>query len=1119
MQPRFEMTKRYPILLLSLLTVTAAYSQNITGTVTDADSNEPLIGVNVVVDGTAIGTVTDVNGAYQLDVESTEGTSLRFSFIGFVPTTIILDGTTTIDVALAPNVEQLENVVVTALGVSRDRRSLGYSAQAVSGAALQEVPDVQFVNNLTGKVAGVQITGSSNGPSASSYVTIRGITSLSGDNQPLFIVDGVPIYNGLATAQIGNADTRGSATVDFGNAANLLNTFDAASINVLKGPTAAALYGSRASNGVILVTTKQGNSDGIGVSFSANTTAQTILRLPDYQNEYGFGGEGKYDYEGGSDYTSRGWSAFGENWGPALDEGFMTRQFNSNGQPVEMTSAPNNIRDFFDTGITQSYSLAVTGGNEDSDFRLSYTWNDEKGIVPTTNYNRNTFHANVGRDLGRVKVRATGTYITNTSGNLPSAGYDESSSVMYNWLWYPRQVEINDLQNYWKEDLQGIQQSNFEELWTNNPWFVATENTNAMDGRRFMGSLTASIDLIENLSLRLRTGGDYNDENREFRRAFSTKGTQNGFYRVDDVYASEVNHEALLQYVNYENDSPFGVEVSVGANQMNQETLLKVAEVPASSGLSVPGLYTLGNARGAIVNTQVSTSKRINSLFGMARVTWQDMVYLDVAGRNDWSSTLPASNNAYFYPSASVSVVLSEILDIPTESPISYARMRGSLAEVGGDTDPYRIRNVYTYDTFWGNLPAASEQDALANATLRPESITTFEVGADLRFFQNRLGLDVAYFDIKSRDQILAVPLEAATGYGSRVINAGEISTTGWEAIVTATPIRGDITWKTTLNLSSTLSTVESLADGIEKYQIVSDVFTGDGGQDLSLEAIVGEAYGQLVGLGFQRVEDTSSPYHGQIIHENGLPLMTNEKVSAGTFQPDLTFGWSNTIDFDRISVSMLWSGQLGGKIYSRSHALLNTGGTITNNDDPNLPLSTLDGRNRVAPLSYDANGNPVDFNWQELCGIFDGLYGGGRTVTSGCAAGETPGVIGPGVRLDANGNYVENDVSVSTRAYFYEYYGNGFNRDNIEAATYDATFLKLRELSVRYQLPASVAQRMKARAVSIGLVGRNLLLFTDVPSIDPETYSIRNGIFTPGFESTQLPSTRSFGFNLNVTM
>jgi TonB-linked SusC/RagA family outer membrane protein len=1078
-----------------------AQGKTIRGTVTD-DSGEALIGANVLVKGGSRGTVTDLDGKFSLKVRESDQV-LVISYVGYATLEVPIPGTTDFNFVLSESVE-LEQIVVTALGVERSEKALGYAVQEIEGSEISQVKPTNLANALAGKVSGVYITGSGNGPTASTNVTIRGQSSLTGSSQALFVVNGIPITNGLFSPGDG---LNGSTTIDFGNASQIISPDDIASISVLKGPAAAALYGSRAANGVILVTTKTGKaSDGWGVEINSNVSMETILRLPDFQNEYGFGGYGFYSYNGGTTYTAGGngakyYDAFGENWGPRLD-GTPIVQWDSDGEPVPFTPAENNVRNFFRTGITSINNLAISNSTKTSDFRLSYTNTSRRGIVPNSNLNRNAFFTSMGKSMfdSKLELRLNTMYVRSSSDNVPNAGYDESSSVMYGWLWYPRQVPIEDLEDYWKPGQENEQQRYVEELWVNNPWLVANENTNAFQENRIIGNARLLYHFTDNLNLRFRFGADIKDDQRQYRRATSTKAVLFGSYREDELSFSETNTELLLSW-NSERSKRFVVDLKAGGNIMRQQSNILSAFNPQ---LLQPGVFTLTNNRSDILVENPRAQKGINSLFGLASFSFDNFLYLDISGRNDWSSTLPAGNNSYFYPSVSLSALVSEMLDIPTTSALSFLKLRAAYAEVGSDTGPYQLRNFYEPEPLFGSYPAFSVSAFAANPDLRPERTSALEFGLDLRFADSRLGLDLAYYDMLSEDQIIFLPVATTSGKQTRLANAGAIRNRGVELSLYAQPVRtNNFSWDITLNRGHNRAIVEELPAGIEdSYPIIPDVYPGDeGSANMELVAIEGELLGQIWGLGFLRDAD------GNIVHDNGLPLLTKDKVSAGSYQPDLRAGLYNTFSVGNFSLGILFDGQFGGKIYSRTHALMNTGGTITNNDDPLLPLSTLDGRDDY-DITYDNDGNPV----------YTGDPG--------------QGVIGPGVQLagydengnpltDAEGNVLTsgaNATAAPTRDYFYAYYGNGFNRDNVEAATYDATYIKLREMRLSYRLPQSALDNLGMSNVSLSLIGRNLLLFTQVPSIDPETYSIRNGLFVNGFESTQLPSTRSFGIALNAS-
>lgn len=1123
MKQVYELAKAaWVLLLLCVPYITKAQSQ-VSGTVTDK-GGFGVPGVAVQIKGTNTGTITDFEGNYTLSLQDPEqkvdgkSITLIYSSIGLQSREIKVKGRSVIDVVMKEDITKLTEVVVTALGVEREEKALGYSVQKIDSKEISTVKSNNPVNALAGKVSGVYITGSANGPTASTNINIRGAASLLGNNQPLFVVNGMPITNDLYSFDDG---LNGSTTIDFGSAAQVVNSDDIASINILKGPAASALYGSRAADGVILIETKTGaeSDTPLGIEINSSTMFQSILKLPDYQNEYGFGADGKYSYLDGTNYIGANdyYEAYGENWGPRMN-GQLIKQFNSNGEAVPFTPAEDNVRNFFRTGITSVNNISINDANEDGNYRFSYTNLSNKGIVPNSNLRRNTVQASIGRkmlDDDKLRVQLNTMYVASGSDNVPNAGYDESSSVMYGWLWYPRQVEINDLKDYW--EVPGVQQRYVEDLWVNNPWLIAEENTNSFQSDRFITNARVNYDITKNLTARFRFGADVLNEERQYRRAPSTKGVLLGSYREDEISFSETNAEFLLGYHTDMDDlSAFDMDIKVGGNIMRQNANFLVANNPQLQNFGTePSVYTLTNARSGVLVESQKTTAGINSLFATATFSFQNSLFLDASYRNDWNSTLvnPAtglenSSYSFGYPSVAMSAVLSDLFEMPSE--VSFLKLKGSYAEVGNGAPPYAYGNTFTPQAAFGSQSVFTTNRTVADPDLKNERTRAYETGFDVRLFEGRLRVDFTYYDMLSFDQVISLPVATSSGYDFTLTNGGEISNKGIELMIGARVVdQGLFSWDVTLNAGRNRAVVESLPDVITsgRYSIVADVFPGDeGGADLEYVAEEGELLGQLYGLGFERGPD------GRIIHNNGLPMITSEKVSAGSYQPDWRIGLNNSFAYKNLRFGILFDGQIGGKIYSRSHALYNTGGAITNNDDPNLNLSTLDGR-RVHSVSYDANGEPVYTLEQE-----GGVVGPGWNWTDANGDGSFKNEDGTFQSSELS----ENDVTVqpggaSYTGYFYNYYGNGFNRDNIEAATYDATYFKLRELSITYDIPSEITKSIGIPRASVSFIGKNLLLFTDVPTIDPETYSIRNGLFVNGFESTQMPSTRSYGFSVNL--
>lgn len=1070
------------IIMFSTLSATA--QQMVKGTLSDT-YGDPVIGASVSVLNASQATMTGPLGNYEITLY--DGASkLVFAAFGYETQTLDVVGKEVVNVTMKSSEIKLDEVVVTALGVSREERALGYAVQGLKSKDIASVPAPNAVDNLSGKLAGVYVTGGSSGPTASSNVTIRGQTSLNGNSQALFIVNGVPITNGLFSPGDG---LNGSSTIDFGNGAQIINSYDIDNISVLKGPAAAALYGSRAANGVIYVTTKTGkNAEGWGVSVNSNTVLETPLKLPNFQDQFGNGGYGKYSYNAGTAYTGDYYDAFGENWGPRTN-GQLVKQWDSNGEAVPFEAAPNNMRNFFRTGVSTNNNVSISHADENGDFRFSATQLNRIGIIPNTDLNRNTLQTSVGKKLfnNRLEFRANAMYVGSRSNNVPNAGYDESSSVMYSFLWLPRNTAIDDLRDYWKPGQENVQQAYVEELWGNNPWMIVNENTNSFNARRLLGDINATYHINERMNVRLRTGQDMKNDIRQYRRATSTKKVLFGSFREDRLSFMENNTEALLSWANAApmEQKDLRIDAKLGGNLMLQQSSSLIANNPQ---LLQPGVFTLTNNRSNVQTEGRYAQKAIRSMFGMASFAYKSTYYLDLSARNDWSSTLPVENNSYFYPAASASVVVSEMADL---GKLSFLKVRAALAQVGSDTDPYLLNNTYSPSAMFGGYPAFGVNLFATNPNLRPERTTSSELGVDARFAKGRFGVDFALYDMTTEDQIIFLPVATSTGRTSRLANGGAIRNTGVELQLYGDLVKSkNFTWNSRVNVGANRAVVVELPDGVSGgYPIVSSMFPNDGGTaGLEYVAVEGELLGLLKGLTFERDAD------GNIIHQDGYPVVSEEKSTIGSYQPKARVGWMNSFSSGNWQANILFDGQIGGLIYSRSHTLHNTAGNLVNDNDPYLDMNAIDGR-MIYDVSYDASGNPV-YNLSD--------------------AG---GVVGEGVMYDSNGNLVPNDVTVPLRDYYYKYYGNVWRRDNIEPSTFDASYLKLRQVSIAYTFPKERLKNTALKGLSVSFIGRNLLLFTKVPTIDPETYSIRNGLFINGFESTSMPSLRSFGFSVNANL
>ncbi len=1061
----------FSVLFYFFSTVVSGQESSIKGIITDGQT--PLPGANVMLQEIQKGVVTDFDGNFEI-VGVQEGQySIAISYLGFEDKVISI----TIrpgeikdlgSIELVASAEALDEVVVTALGIEKEKKRLGYSVQEVQGDQLTTARETNVTNSLAGRAAGVQITGGGSGVGSTSLITIRGEGSLiPGNNSPLFVVDGIPISNRtISNRAEGNLET------DYGNGAQDINPDDIKSVSILKGPNATALYGSRGLNGVVLITTKSAErTKGLGISFTQNVTFENALRIPKYQNQYGQGAGGEFTFLDG--FGGGVNDNIDESWGPRLNgqlipqhdspttSGFRAGDFavrprNPDGTfadeiiPTPWKSNPDNIEDFFRTGSTITTNLALTGGNEFGNLRLSLTNLESEGILPNTDYDRRTYALNGSYNLTKwLKISSSVNYVNSKSNNRPNNSYG-TENIMYLWVWFGRQIDMNSLRNYWQPGLEGRQQFNYNYNWHDNPFFTLHENTNGFDKNRIFGNARVDIDITPDLSLMLRTGIDYFSELRASRRAYSTQRFAKGQYREDDIYFKEQNTDFLLQYNKVLNED-FTMGLSVGGNTREEENRYK--RISANS-LSVPGIYNFENSAEPLSKTQFNDKRKINSLYAFANFSYKNFLFLDITGRNDWSSTLPKDNNSYFYPSVGLSAIVSDMVELPEM--FSFVKLRGGWAVVGNDTDPYALRNTFSFNEPFGNFQRVSASDILRNENLKPEEASSTEVGADIRFFNNRLGFDVTYYKSTVKNQILTLPVSNTSGFGSRIINAGEIENKGLEVVLNAKPIKseGGFTWETNVNFTSARGEVKSLIDGLDTYEISSNY--------VNVLAQVGGRMGDIYGTDLVTVDDPNSPFFGQVVHnEDGFSVRDPNLKKLGNYNPDFTVGWQNTFTYKGFNFGFLFDWRQGGEIMSRTTLIGGTSGMM-------------------------------DFT----------------------AVGRESGIISEGVIQNADGSYRPNDVVLSGR----DYYWWRYNRGNEEIGIFDASFLKLREVRLGYNFPQKILKKTIIKSLSLSLVGRNLALWTENPHFDPETISFNGGTIVPGVEDMALPSSRSYGINLNVT-
>ncbi|MCK0158819.1 SusC/RagA family TonB-linked outer membrane protein [Cellulophaga sp. F20128] len=1053
-----------------------AQTNSYTAKIVDQD-NQPIPFATVHEIGTQNYTTTNIDGEFTL-VTTATNFSLRISSIGFVSKDIRVTNSNLRSVLILEySSEQLNEIVVTALGIEREKQSLVSAVTMVSSEKLTDVILTNVVNSLAGQVAGVQVTNGSSGVGSSSRIVIRGENSLSGSNQPLFVVDGVPISNEQITSNLVNNGAL--QEVDYGNGGAELSTDDIAAISILKGAGSAALYGARAANGVVLITTKRGtNKKGFGVTTSSSLTIETPLTLPDYQNVYGGGSNGVYSFQNGAGAGIQDGGL--SSYGPKLDQGLLINQFNSpsvdiNGNPVRAgdvisrtyangtftpitatpwVSNPNNVRNFFKTGVTQQHNIAINSSGENGSSRISYSNLRNTGIVPNTDLDRDGISLSVDQKLSeKLNVNTFVNYINTRSGNRPNLGYGYENPL-YGFNWTGRQANVAALKNYWQAGQENVQHYDINYRWLTNPYLTVYENTNSFDKNRILGNAAAVYDFSDKLRLSVRAGMDMYNDKREFRRAVSTNANPEGSFREDNINFRELNTDVLLSYTDVLNED-WKYTLSGGANRFDQEIKYSYAE---ASQLAIPDVYTLANSKTPLVGNSSLFTKRINSLYTTGNLAYKNSLYFDFTYRNDWSSTLPANSNSFGYYSAGFSYVVSNMFQMPEA--ISFLNLRFSAASVGNDTDPYQNSQNFLFNQNYGADFRITNETVLKNANIKPERLNAYEAGLEAWFLNGSVQFDVAAYQNTSVDQIISRPISQASGFGNFNVNGGKVRTRGFEALVSGTIVKGpEFQWQSSVNFSTFKSVVTELPEGVDQFVTgTANIFSGGGGSNTVFYiARENGRVGDMYGTGFVAVD-------GQIVHDSkGLPVQDPNLRLLGNYNPDFTMGLNNKFSYKDLDITLLFDWRKGGTIVSRTKALGSTAGVLK----------------------------------ETLVGRETGIVGSG--------------VVNTGT-VD-NPQYTPNTTVVSAQDYNNAFYDRG----NEASALYSASYVKLRQLSIYYNFPEKLVNSMGVNTIKVGVVGSNLLLFTENPHFDPELNALQEQRITYGVEDFSYPSTRSFGVSLKT--
>jgi len=1053
-----------------LLVCTFSVAQTtITGTVTSAQDGQTLAYVNILADQNN-GTISDNSGYYSITI-SEETENLTFSFIGYKTQQIAINNQSVINVILEEDTSNLDEVVITALGLERDTKELGYVVQSLKSEGLTEVKTVNFIDNLAGKLAGVTVSQGATGVGSSSKITIRGEASFS-NNNPLFVVDGVPINNNTVF-NFTNEAAAGFQEIDFGNGAMEVNADDIQEVSVLKGPSAAALYGTRASNGVIVIKTKDGKkTKGLGISINTSLFVDNAFRLPEFQNSYGQGNSGQFEYVDGLGGGINDNITY--SWGPQLDAGIYVPQFNSpvtlaNGTivrggdtalysgdaitPTLFQSNPDNLKDFYQTGITTINNIAISNGFDTGDYRLSFTDLRSESIIPGVNLDRQTFAAKLNFEpTEKTTISTSLSYTNSSSDNRPSNGYG-SENVNYSLVaWGPRSLDINSLKNYWQPGLEGVQQYSFNYTFFDNPYFILYENTNSFNRDRVFGNVAITHKFTDHLNLQVRTGMDYSSEKRVLKRAYSSNRFQNGAYAEHDVFYREVNTDFLLNYNNTFGD--FKLDASIGGNRLNQTASTKQSQTVS---LAQPGIFNLNNAASPIEVYQFESKKRINSFYGIAKLGYKDFLFLDITGRNDWSSALATpfsvDGTSFFYPSASASFILSNVAELPEA--VSFAKIRASVAQVGNDTNPYQTSGAFVSQTPFNSQPTFSNQDFIPNSELKPESTTNYEFGADLRFLKDRIRFDFTYYNAITKDQIISLPIPISSGYEQQVVNGGKVKSTGVEIIAGITPIKtSNFKWNTTFNFAKNKATIEELPQADGRLTLAYSRIYDSANQTVWFQVEEGGQIGDIYGTGY-----SVNPTGEFVLDDQGNYISNNFLQKLGNYNPDFTLGWNNDFSYKNWTASFLFDWRQGGEIVSRTSALGNVGG-------------------QLAETEYRPD----------------------------------EGIVAEGVNVNTG---LPNTVAISAESYYRQFYDRNQEQNNI----YDASYLKLRQFSVGYnfKLKEGFLGLKEGGDIAVSLIGKNLFVITENPHFDPEQLAVQGNGFVSGVEDMSYAKSRSFGLKASL--
>ena len=1023
--------------------VAAPDNQVIKGTVADADG--PLIGATVKVAGTNNGTVTDFNGNFSIQCKP--GTTLEISYVGYKTITAkAKDGMT---VTMEADGKVLNEVVVTALGVKRDRKALGYGLSEVKGEELTKAKETNVINSLSGKVAGLVVQNTAGGASGSTRVLHRGNTEMTGNNQPLYVVDGVPLDN----TNFGSAGTEGG--YDLGDGISAINPDDIETMTVLKGPAASALYGSRASHGVILITTKKADKDKLSVEYNGSFTFDTQLaKWDDVQQVYGMGNNGKY-----SQTATTGTNM---SWGPKADDFNMTH-FDGEARPF--SNSPNNASDFFRTGFTTQNTAIISANSGKTGMRFSVTDMRNRDILPETNMSRDNFNLRVNTSLGKIDFDFTANYTRENVKNRPALG-DSQSNVGKNLMTLANTYNQAWLKNYQTADGEYANWNGLDQ-YNRNPYWDLYKNSNKSDKDVFRFTAKAIYNIDSHLKIQGTIGTDINNMNFQDYIARTTPGKSAGQLQESVFQNRTLNAEILALYNNQFGD--FDVNATLGGNIYKVDNKTNIL---TGLGQQMKDVIAIMNYQEQSVQ-QSTYKKQINSIYGSASIGYDHTYYLEGTLRGDKSSTLPVNNNTYVYPSVSASWVFSEYLK--NKNIINYGKFRASWAKVGSDTDPYQLALNYSTGkySYSGFTIGMINNNTQPNKDLKPTMTTSYELGLEMKFFHNRLSLDVTYYNQTSRDQIINLASSSTSGYQYRLINAGEIQNKGIEVALNGRALQiKDFAWDFGVNFSKNSNKVKSLTEGMDYFEIERAIWC-----NVSVGAEVGKNFGSIIGPDFKRNAN------GDILinPETGLPQYDETTRTLGNASWDWTGGFYHTLTYKNFRLSAAFDVKVGADIFSMSmRSAFQTG----------KAPETLEGR--------EAWYTSEEKRMAE-----------GMTIEQWRAAGKCDGFYAPGVIDNGDGTYRKNDIAIDPQTYW-----ESVSRNAPSMFIYDNSYVKCREITFGYTFPEKMLGKF-VKGLNVSFVARNpFIIWKNIPNIDPDSGYNTSGM---GLEYGSLPSRRSYGLNVNM--